>query len=288
MIIPDGPSLQKRPHLYLSRKLSYSSPLRDTPVHPANNVNNAPPSPGFPSVLAVASSLASSLRASSSSCCSSGDASAMEDHPSILPQHPHWDISKPPSPFRLCSAPSGRLSFPPASNRVESLRSSVLTANSGIPSTSKTVLEDFLIPRPPASSRCSSSDSFYNDRCMRDSSEDPSLPSSSTFWPSGLVMPDEDDGDAMEEDTTLEHDLARISGNRTVSQQTDFDWTTHADSMISHCQCRFSQIIPPILTLSLLRNPVRIENRPSAHFSPLLHHVLLYKEAAPHIEATQR
>lgn len=210
--------VQKRPHLCLSRKLSYSSALRDAQAIASNSASN-PPSPGFPSVLTVASSLASSLRApasASASACRS-DGGMPEDHfgNTLSPQDLHSQNTCNPTQIMIHSGSSSSSSIIPTKKRIESLKRSLASCASSTASISQIVLEDFLNPRP-STSRASSSDSFYTDPYIRIDSEGPD---SRPITSSGLVCASDVDSDAMDEDvaSTLQRTSPHHQGLTTSS-----------------------------------------------------------------------
>lgn len=203
--------LQKRPHLCLSRKLSYSSALREA----QNASKDLPPSPGFPSLFTVASSLASSLRTASSVCCynDSNTSIMQEDHLVALPQNLHCDESNTKTAFILHSAHSDRPVSASPSKRIHSLKQDYSSYDPASPSTSKISLEDFLAPRP-SPSRLSSTDSILYSSYMRTDSEEPD---SRASRPAGLVVAMDEDSDAMDEDIRTEVETPRMRGTVPVS-----------------------------------------------------------------------
>lgn len=205
--------MQKRPHLSLSRKLSYSSALREAQNSATTaHRSEAPPSPGFPSLLTVASSLASSLRTCSQHLGSTAVAypPAEEDHLPGLPLDLHCTQR---TPFVLRSAPLSRNAVPSSSSsslprRLETLRAASTSYDRS--NTSQILEGDFLQPRP-ATSRISSTDSLEY-RNMRACSEE--LPSSPMYEPQsacGLVAAVEDDA--------MDEDMAGVPDSRWSTEQ---------------------------------------------------------------------
>lgn len=216
----------KRPHLCLSRKLSYSSALLDAPasVHAAAST---PPSPGFPSVLAVASSLASSLRAGSSLC----NSDAMpEDHLGSLPQDLRSPTKSTPTCFAIPSASSGRRPIESTTKRIAALRRSLVSCESDVASTSQAVLEDFLFPRP-GTSRASSSDSWYRDLYIRTDSEGPD---SEAHTSCGLVAAADDWSDGMDEDFVADATLVRTRGGAPSESEATYQKLPRQQKTLPH------------------------------------------------------
>lgn len=213
--------------------MSYSSALRDAQAI-ANSAASNPPSPGFPSVLAVASSLASSLRASSAACYSNNDNDMPEDYHlgTLSPQHLHLQGASTATSFLVPQGPLCSSSTLHSKKRIGSFKRSLASCASAPASTSRTGLEDFLRPRPSIS-RASSTDSFHTSPYIRTDSE-------SLDWEpvtaSGLVSAADADTDTMDED--LEPTLQRTSSHHIGSVNLETS-SAQESSLVSEGNRRF-------------------------------------------------